>query len=150
MLRWSSEDLNFQGFHRFAGTVHWASQTKLRNDTGMAFRQAMLFDFSANRQYLLPALVPGQEIDLAEMKFGDIWTPDRQPSREFLRPFYYANADNSTPFSVAEVPYGGFQILNTGQMFAGVANDPVPGADLEPAAVQRSATALTLVYLGDR
>jgi hypothetical protein len=150
MLRWSSEDLSFQGFHRFAGTVHWASQTKLRNDTGMAFRQAMLFDFSANRQYLLPALVPGQEIDLAEMKFGDIWTPDRQPSREFLRPFYYANADNSTPFSVAEVPYGGFQILNTGQMFAGVANDPVPGADLEPAAVQRSATALTLVYLGDR
>jgi hypothetical protein len=150
MPRWSSEDLSFQGFHRFPGTVHWTSQTKLKNDTGVAFRQAMLFDFSANRQYLLPALVPGQEIDLVEMKFGDIWTPDRQPSREFLRPFYYANADNNTPFSVAEVPYGGFQILNTGQMFAGVANDPVPAADLEPAAVRRSTTALTLVYLGDR
>jgi hypothetical protein len=150
MLRWSFEDLSFEGFHRFPGTVHWTSPTKLRNETGVAFRQAMLFDFSANRQYLLPAMGPGQEIDLAEMKFGDIWTPDRQPNVQFATRNDFAKPDTIPPFSVAEVPYGGFQILNTGQMFAGLSDEPVPDVDLEPAAVHRSATALTLLYLGDR
>jgi hypothetical protein len=150
MLRWSLEDLSFQGFHRFAGTVHWTSQTKLKNETGVAFREAMLFDFSANRQYLLPAMAPAQEIDLAEVKFADIWTPERQPNNYFARPYYFAGSDTIPPFSIAEVPYEGFQILDSGQMFAGLSDTPVPGADLTPAAVHRSTTALTLIYLGDR
>ena len=150
MLRWSFEDLSFQGFHRFPGSVHWTSQTKLKNETGVAFRQAMLFDFSANKQYVLPAMAPGQEVDLAEMKFADIWTPQRQPNAQFPLPFNFTRTDNATPFSVAEVPYAGFQIMNSGQLFAGLADGPVPGAELRPAAVPRSATALTLVYLGDR
>jgi hypothetical protein len=150
MLRWSFEDLSFQGFHRFPGTVHWTSQTKLKNETGVAFREAMLFNFSANKQYVLPAMAPGQEVDLAEMKFADIWTPQRDPNVQFSLPFNFPRTDNATPFSVAEVPYAGFQIMNSGQMFAGLADEPVPSAELRPAGVQRSATALTLVYLGDR
>ena len=150
VLRWSFEDLSFQGFRRFPGTVHWTAQTKLKNETGVVFREAMLFDFSANKQYILPAMAPGQEIDLAEMKFADIWTPQREPNAQFPLPFNFTRIDSNTPFSVAEVPYGGFQILNAGQLFAGLANEPVPGAELRPAAVQRSTTALTLVYLGDR
>lgn len=90
MLRWSYEDLSFQGFHRFSGTVHWTSQTKLKNETGVAFREAMLFDFSANKQYVLPAMAPGQEIDLAEMKFADIWTPQREPNIQFPWPFNFS------------------------------------------------------------
>jgi hypothetical protein len=150
MLRWSFEDLSFQGFHSFPGTVHWTSQTKLKNETGVAFREAMLFDFSANKQYVLPAMEPGQEIDLAEMKFADIWTREHVPNNRFGISFDFDRTDMNPPFSVAEVPYSGFQTSNRGQMFAGLSDAPVPGADLEPAAVHRSATALTLVYLGNR
>ena len=150
MLRWSFADLSFQGFHTFPGTVHWTSQGKLKNETGVAFSQAMLFDFSANKGYALPAMASGQEIDLADLKFGDIWTHDRQPNEQFLLPFNFTNSDTNSPFSVAEVPYGGFQILNSGKMFAGLSEAPVPGTELRPAAVHRSATALTLVYLGDK
>jgi hypothetical protein len=150
MLRWSFEDLSFQGFHRFPGTVHWTSQTKLKNETGGAFREAMLFDFSANKQYVLPSMAPGQEVDLAEMKFADIWTPQREPNVQFPRQFNFTRTDTVTPFSAAEVPYSGFQIMNVGKMFAGLADEPVPGTELRPAAVRRSATVLTLVYLGDR
>jgi hypothetical protein len=150
MLRWSLEDLSFQGFHRFAGTVRWTSQTKLKNETGVAFREAMLFDFSANKQYLLPAIAPGEEIDLARMKIADIWTREHVPNNHFGIPFDFTRTDIIPPFSVAEVPYSGLQLLNRGQMFAGLSDTPVPGADLTPAAVHRSTTALTLVYLGDR
>jgi hypothetical protein len=150
MLRWSFEDLSFQGFHSFAGTVHWTSQTKLKNETGVAFREAMLFDFSANRQYVLPAIAPGEEIDLAATKFADIWTPQHAPNNQFGIPFDSTGADIVPPFSVAEVPYSGFQLASSGQIFAGLSDTPVPTADLQPAAVHRSATALTLVYLGDR
>jgi hypothetical protein len=150
MLRWSLQDLSFQGFHRFPGTVHWTSQTKLKNETGEAFRGAMLFDFSANKQYLLPAIAPGQEIDLAEMKFADIWTHERKPNNQFETFFDFPRTDTIPPFSVAEVPYSGFQIPNSGPTFAGLSDEPVPEADLQPAAVHRSATALTLVYLGER
>jgi len=150
LLRWSFQDLSFQGFHRFPGTVHWTSQTKLKNETGEAFREAMLFDFSANKQYLLPAIAPGQEIDLAEMKFADIWTHERKPNNQFETFFDFPKDGQHPPFSVAEVPYAGFQIPNIGQTFAGLSDGPVPGADLRPAAVHRSATALTLVYMGER
>ncbi|MGD0426109.1 MAG: hypothetical protein ABSC10_05255 [Candidatus Acidiferrales bacterium] len=150
MLRWSFEDLGFQGFHSFAGTVHWTSQTKLKNETGMAFREAMLFDFSANKQYALSAIAPGEEIDLAGMKFADIWTPEHAPNNRFGIRIDSTRTDIIPPFSVAEVPYSGFQILNSGQMFAGLSDTPVSGTELEPAAVHRSATALTLVYLGER
>jgi hypothetical protein len=150
VLRWSFEDLSFQGFRRFPGTVHWTSQTKLKNDTGVAFREAMLFDFSANRQYVLSAIAPGEEIDLAGMKFADIWTPQHVPNNQFGIRIDSTRTDIIPPFSVAEVPYLGLQILNSGQMFAGLSDTPVPGADLQPAAVHRSTTALTLVHLGDR
>jgi hypothetical protein len=150
VLRWSFEDLSFQGFHRFPGTVHWTSQTKLKNETGVAFREAMLFDFSANRQYVLSAIAPGEEIDLAGMKFADIWTPQHVPNNQFGIRIDSTRTDIIPPFSVAEVPYLGLQILNSGQMFAGLSDTPVPGADLQPAAVHRSTTALTLVHLGDR
>jgi hypothetical protein len=150
MLRWSFEDLSFQGFHSFPGTVHWTSQSKLKNETGVAFREAMLFDFSANKQYLLSAIAPGEEIDLAGMKFADIWTPQHAPNNEFGVRIDSTRTDIIPPFSVAEVPYSSFQILNSGQMFAGLSDTPVSGTELEPAAVHRTATALTLVYLGDR
>jgi hypothetical protein len=130
------------------GALDVADETEERN--GVAFRQAMVFDFSANKQYQLPAVAPGQEIDLAEMKFGEIWMPDRRPNAQFAAPYDFTRPETIPPFSVAEVPYDGFQILNTGQMFAGLSDEPLPGADVEPAAVDRSAISLTLVYLGDR
>jgi hypothetical protein len=60
MLRWSTEDFNFEGFRKRAGTVHWTSPNKLRNDTGISFREAIYLDYAENKQYLIPHLTPAK------------------------------------------------------------------------------------------
>jgi hypothetical protein len=79
------------------------------------------------------------------MKFADVWTYERKPNNQFETFFDFPRTYSIPPFSVAEVPYSGFQIPSIGQTFAGLSDGPVPGADLRPVAVHRSATALTLV-----
>jgi hypothetical protein len=67
MRRWSLKDYYVEGFHEFSGTVHWTSATLLKNDTGQEFSQGLLMDFKANQVYVLAALAPGEEIDLASI-----------------------------------------------------------------------------------
>ncbi|MFZ3216753.1 MAG: hypothetical protein WA192_11905 [Candidatus Acidiferrales bacterium] len=147
MLRWSFRDLEFEGFRKFPGTVHWTSAGKLQNDTGVSFSEAMYFDFSANKEYALAHVAAGQEISLSAINAKEIYTSEYNAG--LTNGIIVANlgSDSRTPFSVAELPYDGFQ-FKTGQMFAGLSNEPSPNLQLQPPAPRRNAIALTLVSVG--
>ena len=44
LRKWSFTELNFGGFHRFAGTIYRDLAGRLHNDTGISYRQAILVD----------------------------------------------------------------------------------------------------------
>jgi hypothetical protein len=73
MLRWSFKDFYAEGFHEFPGTLHWTSPTRLKNDTGLTFRNGVYEDFTANSRYAIPLMLPGQEIDLAGITPSNIY-----------------------------------------------------------------------------
>lgn len=157
MLRWSFQDWDFEGFHKFPGTVHWAATGKLKNDTGVSFREAAYFDFTANRQYLFSQVGAGQEIDLTGAAVSEIWLRAPLPHNQNQEVLRYQqqqlrsdSSGRNPPFSLAELPSWSFQIPKTGQVFAGLSEEPVPGAELQPSGVHRSAVALTVVYLGEK
>jgi hypothetical protein len=157
MLRWSFQDWYFEGFHKFPGTVHWTAAGKLKNETGVSFREAAYFDFTANRQYLFSQVAAGQEIDLAGASVSEIWVRTQLPNnqnQEVLRyqeqQFRSEISGRNLPFSLAELPSWAIQIPKAGQVFAGVSDEPVPAAELQPSGAHRAATAVTVVYLGEK
>jgi hypothetical protein len=153
MLSWSFQDLEFVGFRRFAGTMHWTSAGRLKNDTGVSFREAMYFDFSANKQYVLTQVAAGQEIDLAGINSSAIYSAQRSaqyPDVGFgVVPSLRSAQHSAGSFSVAELPYLSYK-FQSGQMFAGLSDEPIPDAALKPPAVPRTALALTLVSVGEK
>jgi hypothetical protein len=64
LLKWSFHDLKLEGLHEFSGTVHLVKPNRLRNDTGQRFGEAVYVDNASNTFYTLPALAPGEEIQL--------------------------------------------------------------------------------------
>jgi hypothetical protein len=75
LLKWSFHDMDLEGLHEFSGTVHFVSPNRLRNDTGQHFGDAVYVDYRAKVFYPLPALAPGEEIQL------DTITPKPIPAR---------------------------------------------------------------------
>ncbi len=150
MLRWSIQDWDFEGFRKFPGTVHWTPTGKLKNETGLSFREAVYFDFSANKQYLFSSVAAAEEIDLAGVAASDIWERELLPNNQPQESLRLATRHQDGSFSIAEVPSWDFQIPKVGHMFAGLSDGPVPGVEMQPAGVHRTAKAVTIVYLGDK
>ena len=65
LRKWSFTEINFTGFHRFAGTISRVSSGRLHNDTGISFQQAILVD--RDDVFLLGSFPAGAAIDLAQI-----------------------------------------------------------------------------------
>lgn len=63
LLQWSYRDLEFYGFERMPGTIHFASPGHLRNETGRNFSQAIFVD--KDFVYRLGQVAAGADVDLA-------------------------------------------------------------------------------------
>jgi hypothetical protein len=150
MLRWSFQDWGFEGFRKFAGTVHWTSTTKLKNDTGVTFREAMYFDFNANKEYPLSQVAAGEEIDLTSRISSEIWARETLPNNVTADVLVNRQSRGTGGFSIAEAPSWSLYVPKAGQVFAGVSDQPISTAELQPLAVNRSAMAVTIVYLSEK
>lgn len=53
-----------QGLREFPGTIHLAAFDRLRNDTGQHLSEAVYLDYPGNALYVLPAMAPGEELQL--------------------------------------------------------------------------------------
>jgi hypothetical protein len=76
LLKWSFRDMNLEGLHQFPGTVRFVAPGRLRNDTGQHFSEAAYLDYRTNLFYELPALAPGQEVDLGAIKPSSVTRPN--------------------------------------------------------------------------
>lgn len=151
MLRWSTADFRFEGFRKLAGTVHWISPNKFRNDTGISFREAVYLDYPANRRYFFPHVGAGEEIDLAALTSTLIWK-DQQISSGIVK---MENRDMYSPpqkgaFAIVDFPYVGFQTGSASHVFAGLSDAPLPTARLQIPATPRAKVALTIVNMDEK
>jgi hypothetical protein len=126
----------------------------LKNDTGESFREAIYLDFNANQQRIIPAMRPGDEIDLTNLPTKAIWNKEigsvafrgrRIPLDKDEKP--------DRPFSIAELPYIGFDRgLTTAQpnrFFGGLCAQPRTGAKLDVPWTKYSAWNLVWVSLDE-
>jgi hypothetical protein len=150
MLRWSFQDWNFQGFHRFPGTVHWTGSNKLKNETGISFSEAVYFDFTENKEYAFSGVAAGQEIDLAGVTASAIWKKTKMSNDPSQEGFTLATAHNEGPFSLTDLPSWDNRFPTTGHMFAGLSDEPIAGVEMQPAGTRRAAKAVTVVYLSEK
>jgi hypothetical protein len=150
MLRWSFQDWGFEGFHKFPGTVHWTPAGKLKNETGVSFREAVYFDFAANKQYRFSQVAADQEIDLAVVMASDIWERIKMPNDQLQENLRVVGGHHDGSFSITEVPSWSYQIPKVGRVFAGLSDEPASDVEMRPAAAQRATKAVTIVYLGEK
>ncbi len=137
MLKWSFHDLDLLGMHEFAGTVHFIAPNRLRNDTGQQFGEAVYLDYASNALYTLPALVPGEEIQL------DAITPRplRRP-QGWIRPEVDTSAQMLPRLARnGELPFAGAR-----RVFAGLSDAPALPVELN-VPHQRSVHSLIVVAL---
>jgi hypothetical protein len=66
LRRWSFQDLDFAGHRRFAGTVFRDSVSRLHNDSGVNYREAIAVDHED--VYLLGEFPAGAVVDLGHVK----------------------------------------------------------------------------------
>jgi hypothetical protein len=118
MLKWSFQDLNLQGLREFSGTVHLVAPNRLRNDTGQRFDEAVYLDYSANALYALPAMGPGEEIQLDSITPKPIRTKDGQ-MQTWIPP---NNLGKQTLQDMALT--GSFPLANGRRVFAGLSDGP--------------------------
>ncbi|MBZ5702017.1 MAG: hypothetical protein LAN84_09235 [Acidobacteriia bacterium] len=62
LRKWSFNDLNFFGYHRFPGTIYRDSAGRLHNETGISFEQAIVADHK--NVFLLGNVPAGAVVDL--------------------------------------------------------------------------------------
>ena len=151
MLRWSTEDFSVRGFREFAGTVHWTSDMRLKNDTGQNFREAIYMDFKANKKYLISRMASGEEIDLNSITPSIIFDPRETPDNinvnmDASRLARFMNTQR-LPFSVSELPYEKLQYLKDSPVFAGWAEGQPLNASLDTSAAPHSGRALIMVTM---
>ena len=141
MLKWSFHDVNLQGLHEFSGTVHFVARNRLRNDTGQRFEDAVYLDYPANALYALPALGPGEEIQL------DTITPKRiRPEPGNQQPVILPSYDPRQQTLQDAVITVGLPLVGWGRAFAGLSDGPALPVDLN-VTHQRSVHALIVVAL---
>jgi hypothetical protein len=140
MLKWSFVDLYLQGLHQFPGTVHFVAPKRLRNDTGQSFSEAIYLDYPANALYPLPALGPGDEVQLDTITPKPIRVKDGNP--QALIP---ANFDSKQTLQEAALTVG-LPLAGWGRAFAGLSDGPALPVELN-VPHQRGVHALIVVAL---
>jgi hypothetical protein len=141
MLKWSFQDLNLQGLHEFSGTVHFVAPNRLRNDTGQRFEDAVYLDYAANALYVLPALGPGEEIQLDTIK------PKRIRAEEGKQQALILSGSDPSKQTLQEAALtAGLPFTGWGRVFAGLSDGPALPVELN-VSHQRSVHALIVVAL---
>jgi hypothetical protein len=150
MLRWSTEDFEVYGFREFAGTVHWSSDMRLKNDTGQDFREAIYLDFKANKKYLISSLASGEEVSLDSITPTIIFDPkqtvDNSVNVDVRSLARFMNSER-VPFSVSELPFQKLLFLKNSQIFAGWAEGQPLNASLDNSVLPHSGRALIIVTM---
>jgi hypothetical protein len=150
MLRWSTEDFSVRGFREFAGTVHWTSGMRLKNDTGQNFREAIYMDFKANQKYLIPHLASGEEVNLNSITPTIIYEPkettDNKVNIDVGNLARYMSSER-LPFSVSQLPYERLQYMKDGHVFAGWAEGQPLNASLDTSVAPHAGRALIIVSM---
>jgi hypothetical protein len=176
LLQWSFQDLRFSGMKRFPGTVRRVSETKLRNETGQSFSQAIYVD--KRKVYFLGAVAPGAEMDLSAVRQKPLAaesgrtfpyalgypatlgnkTPPEQVARQFNAEKYRKEMSEwrqlpNHPFDLVELirgwPGDGGQAFNARSgVFFGLSEEPVLQAALRGVRFSRKNYALTIVSFG--
>jgi hypothetical protein len=137
LLKWSFHDLDLQGMHEFSGTVDFSAPNRLRNDTGQQFGEAVYLDYASNALYALPALAPGEEVQLDTIKPMQI----RTPGQVWVSPLDYSKQ------TLAELAIGGaLPFAGAGRVFAGLSDGPALSVELN-VPHQRSVHSLIVVAL---
>jgi hypothetical protein len=141
LLKWSFRDLNLRGLHEFSGTVHFVAPNRLRNDSGQRFDEAVYIDYPANALYALPALAPGEEIQLNTMTPRPIYRKNGD-SQALILP----NLDSSKQTLQEATLTGGLPLAGWGQVFAGLSDGPALPVELN-VPHQQSVHSLIVVVL---
>jgi hypothetical protein len=120
---------------------HFVAPNRLRNDTGQSFDEAVYLDYTQNALYALPALAPGQEIQLDAITPKPIYTkngnwqvsvtPDLDPHKQTLQDVAITN---------------GLPLAGWGREFAGLSDGPALPVELN-VPHQRNVHALIVVAL---
>ena len=124
LLKWSFRDLNLEGLREFSGTVHWAGPKRLRNDTGQRFGEAVYLDNPANALYVLPAMAPGEEIQLDGITPTPIRKKDGPPA------VIDANFEYSAQTLQELALRGALPLAWEGRMFVGLSDGPALAVEL--------------------
>jgi hypothetical protein len=177
LRKWSFAELDFTGSHRFAGTVSRHATNRIRNDTGISFRQAILVDH--NSIFLLGPFPAGETVDLANTPRREYRKESRRlmdqlldypgPPFQFRKPpaigseaYTAAEAkqmkeewDNlpKQPFSLLELlrgwPASGDDVfVETKAVFFGLSDQATLGASLQGQSPDRKSAALVIVTFG--
>lgn len=154
LLRWSYSDLDFETFHTFPGTVAMISPLRIKNETGLQFRQAVYFDLAENRKYLILGMGPGQEVDLNSLPSTPIWVNVRVTSGQYTFEANRVNPANSPlmkdgVLNLANLPYTGFQFGGLNHIFVGLGDGPTPQAEIPGVAFVQNRFALTVVAMDE-
>ena len=143
MRRWSFRDFYAQGFHEFSGTVHWTSATRLRNDTGRRFQEAIYLDFAAHKKYAISGMAPGEEVDLASIIPVDYLRLHKYPS--FAPILGYIPAPAKEPLSLEEFIFSGLDIFPAMHIFAGVVEPAGINASLDAEGTTQQNVAVAII-----
>ena len=151
LFRWASSDLDFQTVRTFPGTVTMRPDLKLKNGTGLRFREAIYFDFSQNLEYPIPSMAAGDEVDLAAISPSPISVRVRRPAGE------YSFESNAAPpgvnpqrkgfLNLKALPYIGFNFDGHSRVFAGLSDEPVPPARVLDNEFAENKLSVTVVML---
>jgi hypothetical protein len=139
LLKWSFHDLDLQGLHEFSGTVHFVAPNRLRNDTGRQFDEAVYLDYTSNALYALPALAPGEEIQL------DTITP-RPIRTEDAKQVWTGDLDYRKQTLPELALRGTLPLFQGGRVFAGISDGPALPVELN-VPHQQSVHSLVIVAL---
>jgi len=142
LLKWSFQDLTLQGMHEFSGTVHMVAPNRLRNDTGQRFSEGVYLDHTSNAVYTLPALAPGEEVQLDSITPTQIRTQDQT-----VQAVVGANFDY-TKLTLPQLALAGaLGFAGPGRVFAGFSDGPPLPVELN-VSHQKSVHSLIIVSLG--
>jgi hypothetical protein len=126
LLKWSFRDLSLQGLRQFPGTVRLVAANRLRNDTSQRFSEGIYLDPSSNHIYALPALAPGEEIQLDSITPRQFRGPDQAARRVFS-----SNDDYSKQTLEELVVSGALGLAGRGRVFAGFSDGPALPVELD-------------------
>ena len=177
LRRWSFRDLEFEGQRRFAGTVLRDAQGRMRNETGIHFRQALVAD--GRDVFFLGEFPAGAVVDLGhvphhpyEEQSGRV-TSNNVPnfpappfafrlqvmpesaSEEWMKRSdeEFKNLKDQ-PFALSELirgwpKHGEIVFSETKAVFFGLSSEPTLGATLREREAVRKAASLVVVTYGE-